>query len=80
MKFDIVAVGWDVGGWHGTGNAVVVLGWDGTRVHRLGVGQGPLLAGGAALGDFVEAFCGTGAREALRASTGVVVAVDAPLG
>lgn len=80
VKFDIVAVGWDVGGWHGTGNAVVVLGWDGTRVHRLGVGQGPLPAGGAGLGDFVEAFCGTGAHDALRARARVVVGVDAPLG
>ncbi len=46
VTFDIVAVGWDVGGWQGTGDAVVVPGWDGTRVHRLGVSQGPAPRGG----------------------------------
>lgn len=55
----MVAVGWDVGGWHGTGNAVVVLRWDGRRVERLGadvvdhVGRGACKGPGT--GHFAEA-------------------------
>jgi len=77
---EVVAVGWDVGGWHGTGNAVVVMRWDGARVQRLGEGCRVLPAGVPTLDAFVAAFCGAEAVAALRTAARVVVGIDAPLG
>lgn len=76
----VVGVGWDVGGWHGKGNAVVVVRWTGERVQCLGAGCERLPVGSPSLADFVAHFCRAVAATAVRTAVSVVVAIDAPLG
>jgi hypothetical protein len=66
----IIGIGWDVGGWHGSGNAVVVLRWAGGRMERVGAGCERLPRSVPTLADF----------EAIVACRSVVVGIDAPLG
>jgi hypothetical protein len=76
----VIGIGWDVGGWHGTGNAVVVLRWTEGRVERIGAGCERLPRSVPTLADFVAHFCESAAAEAVVASDSVVVGIDAPLG
>lgn len=87
MMNRVIGVGWDVGGWHGRNNAVVVLEWDDTtrKPALLGKGCKNLPPGVLALPEFVEHFCKKEAKAAVRSAiedseATVVVAVDAPLG
>ncbi|MCB9685805.1 MAG: DUF429 domain-containing protein [Alphaproteobacteria bacterium] len=74
-----VAVGWDVGGWHGTGNAVAVLVLTDAGPKWLGAASGRLPSNLLDLRGFVRHFCGDEAAVAV-AAPGTVVGVDAPLG
>lgn len=76
----VIGIGWDVGGWHGKGNAVVALRWTGGRVESLGDGCKPLPADLCSLSEFVKHFCGDAAASALGSAALVVVGIDAPLG
>jgi hypothetical protein len=76
----VVGIGWDVGGWHGRGNAVVALRWTGDRIEPLGDGCKALPDDVCSLDGFVNHFCGDAAASAVRSAAVVVVGIDAPLG
>ena len=86
MKTRVIGVGWDVGGWHGRNNAVVVLEWEDTEKPKLlGDGCKRLPSKVFDLPKFVEHFCGPTASNAVETAINdsksmVIVAADAPLG